>query len=418
MIISTEKQEASNKPQSAPKLYIVMVGLPARGKSTIATKLKENLVHNSVRTRIFNNGELRRKMIHENTSSPDFFHPKNKEGAALREKIALTNMQAAKRFINEDGHVAILDATNVATERRSRIRSLLSDHPILFIECINEDEDILSASILRKIDLQEFGQLTQEQAIQSFRQRIAYYQLMYTPLDKEGSFIRLDSLNNRILDEELGSDIPYHDQIRDFLVTDTVKNLYLIRHGETYFNLENRIGGDSPLTTKGGEQAQTLAEYFEKKRIPLIFTSERIRTIQTAEPIKALQKESTIIPLSEFNEIDSGICECLSYEEIRASLPHVYNERKKDKYNYVYPEGEGYVTMQERIHRGIKKALYLSNPSDYIMIIGHRAVNRMILSHFLFRRKEDVPYIYIPQDKFYYISATQSKKAFQLRSFR
>jgi hypothetical protein len=74
--------------------------------------------------------------------------------------------------------------------------------------------------------------------------------------------------------------------------------------------------------------------------------------------------------------------------------------------------------MQERINRGIKKALYLSNPSDYIMIIGHRAVNRMILSHFLFRRKEDVPYIYIPQDKFYYISATQSKKVFQLRSFK
>jgi len=31
---------------------------------------------------------------------------------------------------------------------------------------------------------------------------------MYASLDKEGSFIRLDSLNNRILDEELGSDIP------------------------------------------------------------------------------------------------------------------------------------------------------------------------------------------------------------------
>jgi len=418
MILSLKAQRVPLGAGGGPKLYIVMVGLPARGKSTIATKLKENLVHNSVRTRIFNNGELRRKMIHENTSFPDFFSPKNKEGAALREKIALTNMQAAKRFINKDGQVAILDATNVTAERRGRIRALLNDHPILFIECINDDEDILSASILRKIDPHEFGHLTQEEAIQSFRQRIFYYQSMYAPLDKEGSFIRLDSLNNRILDEELGSDIPYHDQIRDFLVTDTVKNLYLIRHGETYFNLENRIGGDSPLTPKGAEQAQALARHFKNKKIPLIFTSKHMRTIQTAEPIKALQKESTIIPLREFNEIDSGICECLSYEEIRTTLPHVYAERKEDKYNYVYPGGEGYVTMQERIHRGIKKALYLSNPSDYIMIIGHRAVNRMILSHFLFRRTEDVPYIYIPQDKFYHISATQSRKSFQLRSFK
>jgi adenylylsulfate kinase-like enzyme len=40
-----------------------MVGLPARGKSTIATKLKESLMHGSVKARIFNNGDLRRKTI-------------------------------------------------------------------------------------------------------------------------------------------------------------------------------------------------------------------------------------------------------------------------------------------------------------------------------------------------------------------
>ena len=99
-------------------------------------------------------------------------------------------------------------------------------------------------------------------------------------------------------------------------------------------------------------------------------------------------------------------------------MPQVYAERKKDKYNYVYPEGEGYATMQERINRGIKKALYLSKPSDNIMIVGHRAVNRMILSHFMFRREEDVPFIYIPQDKFYYICTTQNKKHFQLKKFK
>ena len=41
----------------------------------------------------------------------------------------------------------------------------------------------------------------------------------------------------------------------------------------------------------------------------------------------------------------------------------------------------------------------------------------MILSHFLYRREEDVPYIYVPQDKFYHIVATQTKKLFQLKSF-
>ena len=313
--------------------------------------------------------------------------------------------------------VAILDATNVSQERREKILSLLSDHPILFIECINEDEQILEASILRKIDMAEFGHLTRQAAIQGFKERISYYHSIQQPLSGEKNFIKLDSLNNKIIQEEIAIDLPYHDQIRDFLVTDTVKHLYLIRHGETHYNLEDRIGGDSELTENGWSQARTLAQYFKKKKIPLIFTSEKKRTIQTAEPIRDQQEDCTIIPLEEFNEIDSGLCESMTYEEIRHNKSEVYSDRKKDKYNYIYPEGEGYISMQDRINRGIKKALYLSDPMDNIMIVGHRAANRMILSHFLFRRTEDVPYIYIPQDKFYYISSTQNKKLFQLKSY-
>jgi broad specificity phosphatase PhoE len=280
---------------------------------------------------------------------------------------------------------------------------------------VNNNEEILSASILRKIDLAEFGHLTREKAIKGFRERISSYQAIEEPLERERNYIRLDSLHNRVMEEEISDSIPYYEQIRDFLVTNTVKNLYLIRHGETSYNKEDRIGGDSDLTEKGRAQARALADYFKKKRIPLIFTSQKKRTHQTASPIKEAQEDCTIIPLAEFDEINSGICECMSYKKIRKQMPQVYDERKKDKYNYVYPEGEGYVTMQERIIRGIKKALYLSKPSDNIMIIGHRAVNRMILSHFMFRREEDVPFIYIPQDKFYYISTTQNKKHFQLK---
>lgn len=400
------------------KLYVVMVGLPARGKSTIALKLRENLRREGVKARIFNNGELRRKMIKGNSSYARFFDPDNKEGAALREKIGRMNMGRAQHYIRDGGDVAILDATNATVKRRKMISAFLSDHPILFIECVNEDENILDASILRKIDLPEFGHLSQEDAILSFKQRIAYYQSIYAPLENEGNYLKLDSLNNRILEEEIHQDIPYYDQMRDFLLTDMVRNLYLIRHGQTQFNIENRIGGDSDLTDKGWAQARALAAFFKGKKIPVIFTSRKKRTIQTAIPIRDTQKNCTIIPLAEFNEIDSGVCECMSYAEIKERMPQVYAARKKDKYNYVYPGGEGYVSMEQRIDRGIKKALYLSTPSDHIMIIGHRAVNRMILSHFLFRRREDVPYIYIPQDKFYYVSATQNRKLFQLKAFR
>ena len=399
-------------------LYIVMVGLPARGKSIIATRLKEYLAKDGIKTRIFNNGAVRRKLTGKYTSSPEFYDPGNSEGVALREKIALINIERARNYLNTKGQVAILDATNVSPKRREKISRLLTGYPLLFVECINDDEEILEASILRKTTAPEFDHLKMEAAIEGFRQRIHYYDSIYIPLNgNEGNFVRLDSLNNQIIEEEIAEDIPYYERIRDFMVTDIVKNLFLIRHGETYFNLENRIGGDSVLTENGMDQAGVLAGYFAKKKIPVIFTSKKKRTIQTAEPISRLQENCVIIPLEEFNEIDAGVCECMSYEEIREEMSRVYCERKKDKYNYIYAGGEGYISMKQRVDRGIKKALYLSSNSKNIMIIGHRAVNRMILSNFLYRRKEDVPYIYIPQDKFYHITATHNEKLFQLKKF-
>ena len=400
------------------KLYIAMVGLPARGKSTIANKLKANLSKNGIKTRIFNNGNLRRKLTKQDTSSPAFYDPQNSEGVALREQFALTNIKRANNFISKNGQVAILDATNVSIKRRQTICALLNkEHPVLFIECINDDKKILEANILRKASLPEFSHLTQEEAIQSFKERIKYYSSIYTPLKDEENIIKLDSLNNKIIEEKINTDIPFYDRIRDLLVTDIIKNLFLIRHGETFFNRENRIGGDSSLTENGIAQAEALARYFKNRTIPVIFTSEKKRTLQTANPIRMLQKNCSIVVLKEFNEIDSGVCECMTYKEIREKMPEVYISRKKDKYNYIYPDGEGYVSMKQRVSMGVKKAIYLSNNSKNIMIIGHQAVNRMILAHFLYRRQEDVPYTYIPQDKFYHIVATQDKKLFQLKSY-
>jgi len=403
--------------ETTKKLYIVMVGLPARGKSTIANKLRENLVKDHIKTRIFNNGDLRRKLSPEDTSYPEFYDPHNRQGVALREKIALINIGRAIQYLKGAGHVAILDATNVSARRRKRTAEMLNDHPVLFIECINQDEEILKASIDRKVSLPEFRHLGKEAAIQSFCQRIRYYESIYTPVKKERNLVRLDSLYNKILHEEISDDIPYYDLIRDLVVADTVKNLFLIRHGETYFNLENRIGGNSGLTENGKSQARALARYFRNRKIPVIFTSKKKRTIQTAFPIMQQQQNCAVIPLAEFNEIDSGACERMSYAEIRDRMPDIYSARKHNKYSYIYPQGEGYASMKERVDKGIKKALYLSSNPQNIMIVGHRAVNRMILSHFLYRREEDVPYIYVPQNKFYHIVATQTKKLFQLKAF-
>ncbi len=399
------------------KLYIAMVGLPARGKSTVASKLREGLKKESIKVRIFNNGDLRRKLLSRNSSNPDFYNPENEENVRLREKIALINIENSRKYLQNNGQVAILDATNVSLKRRRKIQSMLSEHPVLFVECINEDEEILKASITKKTEQPEFARLNFQNAFESFEKRIFYYAHIAKPLDEERNYYILDSLNNQILREKITENIFCNIQIRDLLVSDWVKNLFLVRHGESYFNLESRIGGDSELTSNGWNQAEALARHFQNSNIPNIYTSTKKRTIQTAQPITRMQKKTKLLELKEFNEIDAGICECMCYEEIRKNMPQIFHARTCDKYNYIYPQGEGYVTLKERVDRGLKKAIYLSGIATYIMIIGHQAVNRMILAHFLYRRKEDVPYIYTPQDRYFHIISTQSKKLFELKKY-
>ncbi len=401
------------------KLVIIMVGLPARGKSTMARKLGRTLEMDGVRVRIFNNGELRRKQDKDaSTSSSEFFSPTNVQGRELRERISRMNTELAQAFLRDGGEVAIIDASNVTRQRRQCLTAAFPDLPRLFVECVNADDEALEANLERKAELKEFSHLTREKALESFLKRIAYYESIYEPLDVESNRILVDSFDSCILQERIGEVLPYYDRIRDIITTRVVRNLFLVRHGETHFNREDRIGGDSDLTDWGLEQAGALAEHFATVRIPIIFTSNHKRTLQTATPIAERQNPCSIIALPEFNEINAGVCEGMTYEEVRRKMPHVAKARGPNKYRYIYPEGEGYGTMEERVHRGLKKVFFLNNYDENIMIVGHRAVNRMILASFLSRQEEEIPYIYMPQDRYYHIQIDPHKRIFELIPYR
>ena len=98
---------------SDEKLYIVLMGLPARGKSTLAMRLRDAFQKNSISSRIFNNGNLRRiyRPLDE-TASSEFYSPKNSAAVELREGFARMNMERAKTYLRNNGMVAILDSTN------------------------------------------------------------------------------------------------------------------------------------------------------------------------------------------------------------------------------------------------------------------------------------------------------------------
>ncbi|MDR1359372.1 MAG: 6-phosphofructo-2-kinase/fructose-2,6-bisphosphatase, partial [Deltaproteobacteria bacterium] len=388
------------------------------GKSTLALRLSEALEAEDIRTRVFNNGVLRRAHLGPDSSLPDFYRPDNEQGRAKRERLALINAQEARDYIRGGGQVAILDATNGSASRRKLLASLLTEAPLLFVECVNTDSDLINAGVRRKVQQPEFAGLSHGEAVDAFMERIGYYESIYSSPRDEGCYVRVDTLRNVIQEERMPCKIPYYIRIRDVLTSGWVRSLYLARHGQSVFNVQGRIGGDSPLTAHGRVQAAALAREFDNISIPYIFISRRLRSRQTAAPLQEAHPEACLVQLDELDEIDAGVCDGMTYEEISRKLPGEYQARGGDKYNYCYPGGEGYASMRDRVERGVLKALFLSGGQPDIALIGHQAVNRMILSLFLYRRTEDVPYIYVPQDQYFHIIGTCRQKMIQLVRFR
>merc|ERR1719400_2601468 len=94
---------------------IVMVGLPARGKTYIAKKLTRYLNWIGVNTKVFNAGDYRRQVEATIARKPKhtFFNPANPEGKAIREQCMEAALTDALNWLETGGgDVAIFDATN------------------------------------------------------------------------------------------------------------------------------------------------------------------------------------------------------------------------------------------------------------------------------------------------------------------
>ena len=391
------------------KLYLVMVGLPARGKSRLARRICGGLAADGFRSAIFNNGDVRRELLGAESTLPEFYSPDNAEGRRIREEICRQNLIRAKEWLNREGDVAILDATNVSRARRAFIERTLTDHPVLFLECVNEDPVLLNACIRNKTRLPEYAGYTEDEALASFVGRIGYYEAIYEPVGKEQYWLCVDTMSSRILAEQPCEGSPYYPAIREIVVSWWVQSLYLARHGQTEYNVQGRIGGDPPLTAKGRMQAEALALHLRDQKLDWVFTSTRMRSHETAAPLLRGRHETRVMAFKEFDEIWAGDCEGMCYSEIRETMPEITAGRNADKYHYAYPHGESYAMLRERVRRGLQRALFLAGELP-VMLVGHQAINRVLLSLFLRQREEDIPYINVPQNQYYHISLTPRRK--------
>ena len=95
--------------------------------------------------------------------------------------------------------------------------------------------------------------------------------------------------------------------------------------------------------------------------------------MQTASKIDAPKEQWKAL-----NEIDAGICEGMTYEEIASKYSEEFTMRDQDKFHYRYPGGESYQDLVARLEPVIMELERQEN----VLVICHQAVMRGILAYF------------------------------------
>lgn len=157
------------------------------------------------------------------------------------------------------------------------------------------------------------------------------------------------------------------------------KTIYLIRHGQTDFNLKGIVQGsgiDSQLNATGKNQAQLFYERHKNIPFQLIITSELKRTIETAAPFVQHSIPTQIFP--EFNEINWGRLEGKkptkkNHQDFRDMLK-CWSD---GQYDIAIEGGETPLQVQHRMQKGIEKLNEMD--ADNVLIVSHGRAMRVLL---------------------------------------
>ena len=374
------------------KLLICVIGLPARGKTYIARKVARYLRWINYRTRVFCLARYRQdKYGHKQAA--EFFDTANTEFTESRMELLACALEDSVGYLNRGGEVAILDGTNVTEARRNLIRERLGredGYEILWIESICEDPQVIAHNVAQLRDASP-----DYVADHDFERRIAFYKKDYVHVgEEEGSYAKVFDAGRKLELNNIHGFLP--TKVISFLMNLHImpRPVYFTRHGESIFNIHGLIGGDSSLSPKGEKFADLLSLFISNEpELPPdklnVWTSTMKRARHTAQKIKCAR----YVEWRSLREIEVGVCDGLSYDQIKDNFPNEYKNREQDKLRYRYPRGESYMDIISRLESVIFE---LERQQAPVVIVAHQAVLRCLYAYFLDLPPEEVPYLAIP----------------------
>ncbi len=155
--------------------------------------------------------------------------------------------------------------------------------------------------------------------------------------------------------------------------------IFLVRHGQTAWNKEERFRGraDLPLDDFGIRQAEAAANKLANCGAATIYASPLRRTMMTAEPIAAGLGLS-IQPSDDLIDIDYGKWQGLSTEEALERDADLYRQWIETPQNAGFPGGEGLQDVRDRVERIIGKVL-TEHAGQTVILVSHVVVCRVFI---------------------------------------
>ncbi|MDH4189771.1 MAG: histidine phosphatase family protein [Betaproteobacteria bacterium] len=160
--------------------------------------------------------------------------------------------------------------------------------------------------------------------------------------------------------------------------TTSTTRLCLVRHGETSWNAEGRVQGqtDVPLSELGHAQARAVAATLAGERFEALYTSDLVRVRQTAQPAAetlglAARAEKNL------RERHYGQFEALTYREAKERFPEEYARFRERDPEFDFGGGESLRAFQQRTIACVA-AIAAQHPGAAVLVFTHGGVLEMV----------------------------------------
>jgi broad specificity phosphatase PhoE len=155
--------------------------------------------------------------------------------------------------------------------------------------------------------------------------------------------------------------------------------LYLARHGQSAWNNQRRITGQSDpgLSERGRAQSEAMAQCLSDAPLAAIYVSALRRTAETAQPT-ARAKQLLPVALPALNEIHLGALEGRFRDERDPDAQAWWARWQADMWGCALPGAERFAQLAQRVGRALDE-IVTRHAGQQVLVVGHRGTNRVLM---------------------------------------